>query len=132
MKYEKLSPSEVDSFMRGYQRAEEIAKMFCSKYGSIYTYYELKILPFESCFRFRVGSSTPGIKLYTPVDYVSLPFYTLMEDGEHLDTILDYRVEKFKQRIEDEKKRQESLRCDKCGRPNNTPCDFVGGYEWLT
>lgn len=121
MKHEKLSSDELQSFMRGYVRAEEIAKIFCSKYGSIYTYYELKIRPYEACFTFRVGGTTSGIKLYSPTDYAKIPLYALTEDGEDLEAILEVWLEKFKNGIEEEKKRQESLKCDKCGRSGDNP-----------
>lgn len=116
MKYEKLTPDELNAFMRGYSRAEEIAKMFCTKYGSIYTYYELKILPYESCFMFRLGLNTSGIKLCRPVDYVKISLITLIEDGKDLEATIDFAIKRFKENLAKEEERLKSSRCDKCGR----------------
>ena len=120
MKYDKLDSQELFHFIRGYSRVEEIAKLFCKKYGSIYTYHELKVFPHESRFSFRVGQSTSGIRMYRPVDYVSIPFMTLMLDGEDLEKALDFNIEKFKEALRKEDERLAALRCDKCGRGSYT------------
>lgn len=124
MIYGKLNPDELNAFIRGYSRVGEIAKMFCSKCGSIYTYYELRIYPHQSYFTFRVGQSTSGTKLYTPTDYASIPLHALTKDGEDLEDILDDCLEKFKYDRKKEDERLKSLRCDKCGRGGNTEYYF--------
>lgn len=120
MIYGKLNSGELMAFIHGYQRAEEVAKLFCKKYGSIYTYYDLKVFPHESRFSFRVGQSTSGVKLFKATDYVSIPFMMLMLDGDDLEKALDFNIEKFKEAIKKEDERLAALKCDKCGRGGYT------------